>query len=211
MTTDSHRLSILTNREIEELYGLPQFTPEDRSLYFDLSPPEREAVGASRTPSTAAHLILQMGYFKARKQLFAYEMEAVREDLRYILERHFPGRDLTSLKMPFRHTRLEQQRLILRLFDYRLCDASARDEMEQKAQRSAMLSTQPIYILREMLQYLNQQRRVTPVYTALQDMIGRVITSEINRESAFAGKSAFPRPGTAAKGPAARRRGNVSD
>jgi len=49
--------------------------------------------------------------------------------------------------MPFRHTRLQQQRRILKLYDYRLCDAMAREELEQKAQRNARLSTQPLYLL----------------------------------------------------------------
>jgi hypothetical protein len=44
MTSDSHRLAILTTREIDELYGLPRFTDDERRLYFDLSATEREAV-----------------------------------------------------------------------------------------------------------------------------------------------------------------------
>ena len=35
-----------------------------------------------------------------------------------------------------------------------------------------MLSTQPIFILREALQYLTNQRIVAPGYTYLQDMVG---------------------------------------
>jgi hypothetical protein len=32
------RLSILTAQEVDDLYGLPRFTEDDRRLYFDLSP-----------------------------------------------------------------------------------------------------------------------------------------------------------------------------
>ena len=181
MTSDSHRLVILTNQEIDELYAVPRFTHEERELYFDFSPTEWEAVKSVRTTAAAAQLALQMGYFKARQQFFLYTLEEVKDDLRYILRRHFPGRYGASLTMTFRHTRLQQQRLLLKLFDYRLCDIKAREELEQKAQRIAMLSTQPIYVLREMFQYLNQQRLVAPSYTVLQDMVGRVITREIQR------------------------------
>ena len=45
----------------------------------------------------------------------------------------------------------------------------------------AMLSTQPVYILREALQYLEKQRLVAPGYTFLQDMVGRVVTGERQR------------------------------
>jgi Phage integrase family len=44
MTSDSRRLAILTTREINELYGLPCFTDEERCIYFDLSPAEHDAV-----------------------------------------------------------------------------------------------------------------------------------------------------------------------
>src|ERR1700730_9621791 len=49
---DSHRLSILTRQEIDDLYGLPRFTDEDRRVYFDLSELEQRAVHA-RTVSAA--------------------------------------------------------------------------------------------------------------------------------------------------------------
>jgi len=44
MAADSRRLSILTASEVDDLYGLPHFTEDDRQLYFELSPAEREAV-----------------------------------------------------------------------------------------------------------------------------------------------------------------------
>ena len=69
IASDSHRLSILSDEDIDDLYGLPRFTDEDRHLYFGLSLPEREAVDV-HTPSVAAHLILQLGYFKAKQQFF---------------------------------------------------------------------------------------------------------------------------------------------
>lgn len=57
MIPDSRRLEILTAREIEDLYGRPRFTDDDRRLYFELSAAEREALalGAGHT-GTAMHL-----------------------------------------------------------------------------------------------------------------------------------------------------------
>ncbi|MBI1748614.1 MAG: DUF4158 domain-containing protein [Acidobacteria bacterium] len=191
MTTDSHRLSILTTTEIDDLYGLPRFTEDDRCLYFDLSTAEREAVDA-HTPSVAAHWILQLGYFKAKRQFFIYEREAVLDGLCYVLKQHFPDRDMASIKTPSRPTRLEQQRIILKLFDYRLCDSTTKEELEHKAQRIAMLSTQPIYILREVLQHLTNQRVVAPTYTFLQDMVGRVVIGGHHRITQLLGQALTP-------------------
>lgn len=177
---ESHRLTILTPEEIEDLFGLPRFTDDDRRLYFDLSPPEREAVDA-RTPSVAVYLALELGYFKAKRQFFGFEPATVVDDLRYLLAQHFPDLTVESIKAPSRPTRGAIQQIVLDLFGYRICDSATKTELEQKAQRIATLSTQPLYILRESLQYLSNERIVALQYTTMQDMVGRAVTHERNR------------------------------
>src|SRR6516165_4154319 len=147
MPADLRRLSILTAQEIDDLYGLPRFTQDDRRLYFDLSASEQESVNAVHTTTAAVHLVLQLGYFKAKRQFFVYARDEVLDHLRHILRCYFPERDLTTVKPLSKPTRLEQQKIILKLFSYRLCDHTAKEELKQKAQRVAMLSTQPVYIL----------------------------------------------------------------
>jgi len=44
ISASSRRLSILTQREIDDLYGLSRFTEEDRQIYFDLSAAEEARV-----------------------------------------------------------------------------------------------------------------------------------------------------------------------
>jgi TnpA family transposase len=181
MAMDSRRLSILSGQEIEGLFGLPRFTENDRQVFFDLSPVEREVVDAVHAISTAVQLTLQLGYFKARRQFFVYTREAVLDDLEHIRGRYFPARELAEVKALSKPTRLEQQRIILKLFDYQSCDIRSKSALEKKAQRAAALSTQPIFILREVLQYLAHQRIVAPGYTYLQDMVGRVVSGERRR------------------------------
>ena len=106
MDTDPRRLSILSARETDELYGLPRFAEAERRLYFDLSAAEHGAVAAVGTVSVAAHLTLQLGYFKAKQQFFDYGQEAVMEDLSHVLGERFPERDLPSIKTPSRPTRM---------------------------------------------------------------------------------------------------------
>jgi hypothetical protein len=182
MAANSHRLSILTRHEIDELYALPHFTDEERRAYFELGEAEQQLV-QSRTTSVAAYLTLQLGYFKAKQQFFEYDQDAIQDDLRYILCRHFPDKGAASISPPSTPTRRLLQHSILDLFGFQLCDSAAKAELERRAQRLAMLSTQPIFILRETLQYLKQQRIVVPIYTFLQDMIGRVVSAERRRVS----------------------------
>ena len=61
--------------------SIPRFTEEDCHLYFDLSPAERELVDGVFTISVAVHLILQLGYFKAKRQFFVYKLGSVPEDV----------------------------------------------------------------------------------------------------------------------------------
>ena len=210
MRIDSHRLSLLTAKEIDDLYGLPHFTEADRHHYFTLSAPERAAVDA-HTTSVAVHLTLQLGYFKAKWQLFSYEPDAVSDDLRYILARYFPGKGFADIQQPSRPTRLALQQTVLKLFDYHLCDSAAKDELERKAQRNARLSTQPLYLLREALQHLTTQRIVAPPYTFLQDMVGRVVTRERTRITHLLGRGAHADGGHATRCLARSRRARVPD
>ena len=172
------QLSILTAHEVDELYRLPRFTESDRGSHFDLSTAERKLVDDVATLSVAVHLVLQLGYFKAKRQFFVYALTAVADDLAHILRRHFPARAVSEIKPLSKPTRLGQQRAILKLFDYRPCDTVAKKELEKKAQRVAMLSAQPVFILQEVLQFMAQRRIVAPGYTYLQDMVGRTVSGE---------------------------------
>lgn len=140
----SHRLSILTRQEIDDLYGLLRFSDEDRLTYFELDEPEESRAIRQRTVPIAIHLALQLGYFRARRQFFDYELETVRDDLQYIERRHFPGTDLTGISQPSQPTRRALRNNILELSGYRLCDNAARAELARRAQRIAMRSTQPV-------------------------------------------------------------------
>jgi hypothetical protein len=157
--SDSHRLAILTAEEIDDLYGLPRFSDEDRQLYFELNADELEAVQA-RTTSVGVYLALELGYFKAKRQFFSFEHSAVLGDLSHLLAMHIVDRTLESIKQPSKPTRIVIQRAILALVGYRHCDAVAQQALEEKARRIAMLSTQPLYILRESLQHLTNERVV---------------------------------------------------
>src|SRR5260370_17050647 len=106
MPTGSRRLSILTAQEVDDLYGLQRFTEEDRRLYFALSPSERDLVDGVYTISVAVHLILQLGYFKAKRQFFVYAREAVTHDLNPILRRHSPAPELPNINCLPKPTRL---------------------------------------------------------------------------------------------------------
>jgi hypothetical protein len=80
-TPQTRRLTILNADEIEAIFGLPQFTEDERQMHFALTPSESEVVSAARTITAAVHLTLQIGYFKAKSQFYVFDLDAVSADL----------------------------------------------------------------------------------------------------------------------------------
>jgi hypothetical protein len=55
------RLTILTVKELHTLYGLLQFTDEERDIYFALDPLEKQQLDHLRNITTSIYFILQLG------------------------------------------------------------------------------------------------------------------------------------------------------
>ena len=64
------RLRILSDDDIEGLYGRPRFTQEERNEFFALPAQEKAALEQLHSLKSKAFFILQLGYFKARHMFF---------------------------------------------------------------------------------------------------------------------------------------------
>jgi TnpA family transposase len=176
------RLTILTSKELEAIYGLPQFTEEERDTYFELNPIEKQVMEEMRTYAAKIYFILQLGYFKSKRQFFVFDLQTVNEDMRYILRRYFP--QITGVPNPVisKPTRLAQQDEILKLLDYQLCSQEWKQKLQQQAQYFVTIYTKPIYIFKELMNFLEHHRVILPGYTFMQEVvIGKAITLEQDR------------------------------
>lgn len=187
MDTKPKRLRILGDDEIEAIYGIPRFTHEERIEYFSLSPREKAALEQLHSIKSRIYFILQLGYFKTRHLFVTFSVREVFEDAKYIQEQYFPDFQLTEFDVT-KVTRLNQQYLILSLCNYRNCDAEGCQKLEAKAQQAAMVCSKPIYIFREIMHYLSEERIVAPMYSSLQNTIGRILKDEQNRMISIAHK-----------------------
>ena len=175
------RLRILGDDEIEALYGRPHFTIEEREQYFALSDREKALLTELRTVRSQTYFILQLGYFKAQHAFFVFEFLDVEEDAAYILGRFFPQATFEELDRVDRRTRVRQRDQILELFGYRYCQAEQRQALEAQAQQAARVCGQPIYVFRELIEYLQEQRVVAPGYSFMQETVGQALLYEQNR------------------------------
>jgi hypothetical protein len=117
------RLHILTTEEIENLFELPDFTDEERFLYFSLSETEFELLAQFRSFPSKLNFILQLGYFKARHLFFNFEFQTVSTDAEFIRRRYFPKEKMKIRKLEkvVVKTILKHRRTIIELYNYQFC------------------------------------------------------------------------------------------
>lgn len=183
---ENHLLKILNQEEINALYSRPVFNEEKREQYFTVSPEEAHLINQFAIRSRI-YCILELGYFKAQHKFFAYTWNAVSADLFYIQQRYYPNYQLTSDAVAL-NTRTKYQQLILRLCKFTLFDVEKRAKVETHTAYLAKLSTNPVYLFRELVQYFDSNQIVLPAYTTLQNFIGKVLEQEKQRLITFVGE-----------------------
>ena len=165
------QLEILLDGEISKLYDLPKFDEDARLTYFELSTTEKVAMNQYNRVFTKIYFILQLGYFKAKHLFFIIDVEKVDKDVEYIRQRYFPQHLLKLSGKVSKPTRLEQQKVILNLFGYSIADEHIRMKLVEKAEQLAKLYSRPIYIFRELLNYLEHKKIVLLGYSVMQKHI----------------------------------------
>ncbi|MBU3158380.1 Tn3 family transposase [Clostridium frigoris] len=179
--TEQKRLRILGENELESIYGRPCFTYEDRYDYFSLSKPEKDLLEVLRSTKSRAYFILQLGYFKAKRLFFIFDLNEVQEDLNHVLQQHFYNTKMVDMSSIDKSTRLKQQQMILQLFTYHICDSEIREQLDKKACTAVAVCGKPIFIFREIINYLSEHHIVIPGYSLMQETVGKAINYEQNR------------------------------
>ncbi|MEL6256250.1 MAG: Tn3 family transposase [Bacteroidota bacterium] len=183
------QLSILSQDEINNLYSLPKFDPESRANYFQLNEQETAAMKQYGRALTRLYFILQLGYFKAKTQFFVFDLEEVSSDSRYVSKHYFPEHILRLQGRISKPTRLMQQQVILTISGYKVADKKIRKALLDKAEKLARIHSKPIYIFREIMNYLEQQKILLPGYSVMQKhIIAQGLIHERQRLEAFIDK-----------------------
>lgn len=176
----SERLQALSPEEYELLWGHPVFWDSDRALFFQLNAREREYFDQLRTPKTRAHFLLQLGYFRARQRFFVLKPSLVADDLAYLRERYLKGKRVENLKIS-KVVRQRQLAWILEHFGFESMSPQVRDELERRALDTSRISGRPLYVMRDLIDYLRRERIVLPGYTTLQDIVRNALSAERGR------------------------------
>ncbi len=175
------RLTILTEAEKTALYGLPDFDDFQRIDYFAMSNDEHTLAFARKGVAAQIHCLLQIGYFKAKNAFFRFSLnDAPVEDLKFLMQRYFPGQVLPSHKVSD-NDRYQPRKEITALFGFRLWSDEDLPKLLNKAILLTRTDVSPSFLLSELMVFLIGQRIVRPGYTTLQDLITNALTSERER------------------------------
>jgi hypothetical protein len=77
------RQAIFSYEEIDFYFSLPCFSDTERSHYFSLSEAEYK-INQTLSSATQWYFILQLGYFKAKKQFFIFKYPQIKSDAEFI-------------------------------------------------------------------------------------------------------------------------------
>ena len=182
-TSHFGRLHILTAEEIQNMFYLPHFNDEERSLHFSLTEAEFKVLHQTRSFASKLNFVLQLGYFKFRRQFFNFELRAVSADIEFIRQKYFPDEitEIDSLPKIAVNTLRKHRRTIAELHQFQFCGRRARNQIEQIARNSAKISSKPIFIFREIIHFLEAHRIILPGYSFLQDIVSQSLIAEDRR------------------------------
>lgn len=175
-------MKILEEFEIKSIFSKPDFTEEERYYFFSLNRVEADLLKSFRSVKSKTYFILQLGYFKDKHQFFKLDYANIKDDLEYILSYHFTTRDSAkNLGSLSNKTVLKQQQLIRNLFGFRSFGLQERQQVTDKANEAVTFCSKPIFVFKEILNFLIEEKIILPRYTTMQDLIGKSISFEQNR------------------------------
>lgn len=177
MSLKSKRRAILLDSEIQDLYGAPKLTFEQKRYYFSLNDPELDALRSIRDRYNKVYFVLLLGYFRVKPVVLNIRYGDVWDDLQFISGELFPGVKLKRKNLsPVQKTRM--YRRIFQLLDYQSFDDDSEAGLNRRAEAAAAASIESRFLFDESIDYLAKQRIAIPKYTVLQRVVSKSIASE---------------------------------
>ena len=102
--------------------------------------------------------------------LFEFTFHSVREDIKYIMARFFPGIKQPK-SAPSRNTMDKNNSRILVLNDFSDYSADTKKLVEARLSQSIQQLNNPQSMLRELLIYMENAKLLLPSYSTIQDLI----------------------------------------
>ncbi len=174
------RIKILSKSEINELYGVPHFNPNEQEKYFSLDKKEYKTMLDRGTLASKVHFILQLGFFKATSQFFNCAFDVVKSDVDYILQQYFESAKLKVDEIA-KQTRHTNQTLIARMLRFKTDKSAINKQLKKLLKIKTRLSNNPVYLFHEVICYSAENKLMLLGYSTIQELIGNSIVHEEER------------------------------
>ena len=179
----SKRLTVLHEAEINDLYGIPSLSLEEKRIGFALNDLELDVIQSIRARKYKCYAIALIGYFKIKPIQLSPTYKELQKDLAFIAEEYFP-----QFKVPrFSVSRMQKARIydkILSLLNFEAWNAKQHQEpLISHLQQVAKSWIEPRFLFDACTEYLARNHIAIPKYTVLQRIISQVIRLERQRIS----------------------------
>ncbi|WP_191603807.1 Tn3 family transposase [Marinomonas algicola] len=180
-SSNTKRIQILSESEINELYALPNFNRKDRDDYFSLDSETQRLVNELRRIETRVYFILLLGYFRSRPIVFNFSFSQVRSDLDYVRAKYFSDKDMSLDDLsPTTKTKLINK--LLKYTGFTTYQSKLdKEPLLKRLNDVVKINLEPRYVFDECIAYFGQNRIALAGYTTLQDTISAVLSNERNR------------------------------
>lgn len=177
------RLTILHTAEINDLYGAPSLSLEEKRVSFALNDLELEVIDSIRDRKHKCYAIALLGYFKIKPIQLNPTYKELREDLAFITEEYFPRFKVPRFSVSSKQkTRIYDK--ILSLLNFEAWDADQHQKtLRVYLQQVAKSWIDPRFLFDACTEYLARNHIAIPKYTVLQRIISQVIKQERRRLS----------------------------
>ncbi|MEO8402869.1 MAG: Tn3 family transposase, partial [Gammaproteobacteria bacterium] len=174
------RLKILSQSEINELYGIPNFNSNERETYYALNKMEYTKMSERGSLASKVHFVMQLGFFKAASQFFNCTFDEVKSDVDFILYKYFENSRLQvdTISKQTRHT---NQILVAEILKFQTDKSVIQKQLQKLLETKVKLSSNPIYLFHEVLCYCTEHNLMLLGYSSIQKLIGPIIMEEEQR------------------------------
>lgn len=177
-----HHIRILSDAEINDLYARPQLTEDEMALLFELDAREAAILHSGLSIERKVDAIIQLGFFRKKKRFFEFNFSDVAAEARYIAEIYFGVNKLQRIDVG-RTVHNQNRQWILEMTGYTLYKKEQHFQMlYDRALELCRLSSDPVTLFRQLLEFLDRNKISLPGYTTLQErVISAVLSSEQQR------------------------------
>ena len=176
MPDNDNRIEILTDSEIHELYGVPQFTDAQRERYFDLDESELTLLSPRNDAITNAYRVLLLGHFKHKPVILQFSFAEVKSDLDYIRKKYKFHLSLTKADI----SRTQKSRFYESILNFSGFEYFDEDKHQLTAfvSRVANQIAEPREVFDCCVTYLHERKVAIPAYSTMQKAISQGIKLE---------------------------------